>query len=47
MLQLLLIVVGVWTLLSFAVAMVLGSGLRRLQPIPVRTTNRRHLRVVK
>ena len=47
MLQLLLIVVGVWTLLSFAVAAVLGPAFRRLQPVPVRVETRRHLRVVE
>ena len=47
MLHLALIVLGTWTLLSFAVALVLGPAIRRLQPIPVRTTTRPHLRVVK
>jgi hypothetical protein len=47
MLQLAFVVVGVWTLLAFAVALVLGPALRRLQPVAVRVETRRHLRVVK
>ena len=47
MLHLVLIVLGTWTLLSFAVAVVFGAGLRRLQPIPVPTARRPHLRIVK
>jgi hypothetical protein len=41
MLRLAVVVLGTWTLVSFAVALVLGETIRRLRPIPVRTARRR------
>jgi len=40
-------VIGSWTVLSFAVALVLGRASRPLQPIPVRTTEVVDLRRIR
>jgi len=33
--------IAVWTLVSFVAAVVIGQALRRLEPVPVRTSSRR------
>jgi hypothetical protein len=36
-----LVGIAVWTLVAFVAALVLGHTLRRLEPVPVRTSSRR------
>ena len=33
--------IAVWTVVAFAAAVVIGHALRRMEPIPVRTSSRR------